>query len=176
MSSPAKRALPKPYPQAKRDLLPYSAIVGYTRDYEEPTLGEGFSEIKTINWVFEGDAEARTRWSMWLQLDGGLACIWFGIPTLMGFQTTSIRNNASTVDWRQCQCTTEIHSSSFFRPLKSFVVLSTCSTTWYKKWIKMTYSTRMPKTSNTSIRDSSSPPWLLCTNICSNLEYWAGNA
>ena len=75
MSSPAKRALPKPYPQAKRDLLPYSAIVGYTRDYEEPTLGEGFSEIKTINWVFEGDAEARTRWSMWLQLDGGLACI-----------------------------------------------------------------------------------------------------
>jgi len=32
-------------------------------------MSEGFSEMKTINWVFQGDAEARRRWSMWLQLD-----------------------------------------------------------------------------------------------------------
>jgi len=55
--------------QAKRDLLPYHAIAAYTKDYEAPTMSEGFSEIKTINWVFEGDAEAKRRWSMWLQLD-----------------------------------------------------------------------------------------------------------
>jgi len=53
----------------KRDLLPYSAIAGFTKDYEAPTMSEGFSEIKTVNWVFEGDAEAKRRWSMWLQLD-----------------------------------------------------------------------------------------------------------
>jgi hypothetical protein len=56
--------------QPKRDLLPYSAIAGFTKDYEAPTMSEGFSEIKTVNWVFEGDAEAKRRWSMWLQLDG----------------------------------------------------------------------------------------------------------
>jgi bifunctional polynucleotide phosphatase/kinase len=55
--------------EAKRDLLPYHAIAAYTKDYEAPTMSEGFSEIKTINWVFEGDAEAKRRWSMWLQLD-----------------------------------------------------------------------------------------------------------
>jgi len=32
-------------------------------------MSEGFSEIKTVNWVFEGSEEAKTRWSMWLQLD-----------------------------------------------------------------------------------------------------------
>ncbi|KIM72492.1 hypothetical protein PILCRDRAFT_16074 [Piloderma croceum F 1598] len=53
----------------RRDLLPYSAIAGFTKDYEAPTTSEGFSEIKTVNWVFEGDAEAKRRWSMWLQLD-----------------------------------------------------------------------------------------------------------
>jgi len=55
--------------EAKRNLLPYNAITGYTRDYEAPMMSEGFSEIKTINWVFQGDAEAKRRWSMWLQLD-----------------------------------------------------------------------------------------------------------
>jgi hypothetical protein len=66
--------------QPKRDLLPYSAIAGFTKDYEAPTMSEGFSEIKTINWVFEEDAEAKRRWSMWLQLDGERD---FQIKTLM---------------------------------------------------------------------------------------------
>jgi len=56
--------------EPKRDLLPYNAIAAYTKDYEAPTMSEGFSGIKTINWVFEGDVEAKRRWSMWLQLDG----------------------------------------------------------------------------------------------------------
>lgn len=56
--------------QPLRDLLPYSAITAYQKDYEEPTMSEGFTEIKIIHWVFEGDTDARRRWSMWLQLDG----------------------------------------------------------------------------------------------------------
>jgi len=53
----------------KQDLYPYFAISGYEKNYEEPTISEGFSEIKTIHWVFDGDAEAERRWSMWLQID-----------------------------------------------------------------------------------------------------------
>ena len=33
-------------------------------------MDEGFSEVRKVNWVFEGDEEARRRWSMWLQVDG----------------------------------------------------------------------------------------------------------
>ncbi|KAF7971630.1 hypothetical protein HWV62_20656 [Athelia sp. TMB] len=56
--------------EPKRELLPYGALSSYANAFEEPTLSEGFSEIKTVNWVFQGSEEARKRWSMWLQLDG----------------------------------------------------------------------------------------------------------
>ena len=56
--------------QTKRDLVPYSAFANFKSTYEEPTLAEGFSEIKTVNWKFEGGDDARERWSMWLQIDG----------------------------------------------------------------------------------------------------------
>ena len=56
--------------QTKRDLVPYSAFANFKSTYEEPTLAEGFAEIKTVNWKFEGSDEARERWSMWLQIDG----------------------------------------------------------------------------------------------------------
>ncbi|KAF7983148.1 hypothetical protein HWV62_24133 [Athelia sp. TMB] len=55
--------------EPKRELLPYGALASYANAFEEPTLSEGFSEIKTVNWVFQGSEEARKRWSMWLQLD-----------------------------------------------------------------------------------------------------------
>jgi bifunctional polynucleotide phosphatase/kinase len=38
----------------------------FREQYEEPTLKEGFLEIKKVNFVFEGTAEERKRWSMWL--------------------------------------------------------------------------------------------------------------
>lgn len=78
--------------QPKRDLLPPIAIAGYTRDFKVPTMSEGFSEIKTINWVFEGDAEAKRRWSMWLQLDGAWAFFWLGINA-EGFSADKIMKN-----------------------------------------------------------------------------------
>ncbi|KAL4249557.1 hypothetical protein ABKN59_005875 [Abortiporus biennis] len=56
--------------QTKREVLPYTALLNFQSMFEEPGLGEGFSEIKKINWVFEGTEEERARWNMWLQIDG----------------------------------------------------------------------------------------------------------
>ncbi|KIL00645.1 hypothetical protein PAXRUDRAFT_29641 [Paxillus rubicundulus Ve08.2h10] len=53
-----------------RDLLPYLAFIGFRDNYEEPKTSEGFSEVIKMDWSFNGDEEARTRWNMWLQIDG----------------------------------------------------------------------------------------------------------
>ena len=36
----------------------------------EPTVEEGYTEVRKVNWVFEGPEGAKRRWSMWLQIDG----------------------------------------------------------------------------------------------------------
>lgn len=59
-----------PFLQPKRTLVPYTAFVSFRNDYEEPTLNEGFSEIKNVHWVFHGTKEESRYWSMWLQIDG----------------------------------------------------------------------------------------------------------
>ncbi|KAI0747782.1 PNK3P-domain-containing protein [Daedaleopsis nitida] len=56
--------------EPNRSLLPMLAFNSYRTDFEEPTVDEGFSEVRKVNWVFEGDEEARRRWSMWLQIEG----------------------------------------------------------------------------------------------------------
>ncbi|KAH9925332.1 PNK3P-domain-containing protein [Fomitopsis serialis] len=56
--------------EPKRELLPFNAFTSFRAQYEEPELGEGFAEVKKVNWVFEGHEEERKRWSMWLQIDG----------------------------------------------------------------------------------------------------------
>ncbi len=56
--------------QPVRKLLPYSAFTSFLQNYEEPCSDEGYSEIKRINWVFNGSDEEKSRWSMWLQIDG----------------------------------------------------------------------------------------------------------
>ncbi|CDO70582.1 hypothetical protein BN946_scf184636.g15 [Trametes cinnabarina] len=56
--------------EAKRTLLPYSALTGFRADFEEPSVDEGFAEVRKVNFVFEGGEEERRRWSMWLQIDG----------------------------------------------------------------------------------------------------------
>ncbi|KAG6910893.1 hypothetical protein DXG01_006576 [Tephrocybe rancida] len=53
-----------------RELVPYIGFSGFRDNFEEPQLEEGFSEIKKVNWIFNGSAEERTNWSMWLQIDG----------------------------------------------------------------------------------------------------------
>ncbi|KAJ7150255.1 polynucleotide kinase 3 phosphatase-domain-containing protein [Mycena filopes] len=52
-----------------REALPRLAFTKYKDSFEEPELGEGFSQIKKINWVFEGTEEEREAWSRWLQVD-----------------------------------------------------------------------------------------------------------
>ncbi|KZT29942.1 PNK3P-domain-containing protein, partial [Neolentinus lepideus HHB14362 ss-1] len=56
--------------EPKRDLVPYLAYTSFRGAFEEPKADEGFEEVRTVNWVFEGDEEERRRWSMWLQIDG----------------------------------------------------------------------------------------------------------
>lgn len=58
--------------QTEKKLVPYSAIAGFESAYEEPTMKEGFDELKFIKWRpdFEGDAVKEQYWDMWLQIDG----------------------------------------------------------------------------------------------------------
>jgi bifunctional polynucleotide phosphatase/kinase len=44
------------------------AFTSFRANYEEPTLEEGFTEIKQINFRFEGTEEERRRWNMWLDI------------------------------------------------------------------------------------------------------------
>ncbi|KAI0086680.1 PNK3P-domain-containing protein [Irpex rosettiformis] len=54
----------------KRELLGYMAFTSFRNAYQAPTLDEGLSEIKQVNFIFEGSEEERRRWSMWLQIEG----------------------------------------------------------------------------------------------------------
>lgn len=65
-----KSILRSTFLQPKRDLVPYTAFLSFRNDYDEPTLKEGFSEIKKVHWVFQGTEEEKRYWSMWLQIDG----------------------------------------------------------------------------------------------------------
>jgi len=52
----------------KRDFIDYSAYVSFAKQMEEPELGEGFRDIRKINWIFEGTEEEHKRWNRWLEL------------------------------------------------------------------------------------------------------------
>ena len=45
------------------------AFTSFRVNYQEPTVDEGFVEIKRINFRFEGTEEERKRWNMWLEID-----------------------------------------------------------------------------------------------------------
>ncbi|KLO19121.1 PNK3P-domain-containing protein [Schizopora paradoxa] len=57
-------------PWEMRSLTPKSNFETYKATHEEPTLAEGFGEIKKVHWKFEGEEEERRLWNMWLQIDG----------------------------------------------------------------------------------------------------------
>jgi len=50
--------------EAKRDKVPSIAYFGFQKNYEEPSVEEGFSEIVDVRWCFEGGEEERRRWSV----------------------------------------------------------------------------------------------------------------
>jgi len=53
-----------------RDLVPYAAFSSFRDNFEQPSTNEGFKEIITAHWVFEGGTKELERWKMWLQIDG----------------------------------------------------------------------------------------------------------
>jgi bifunctional polynucleotide phosphatase/kinase len=53
-------------PDEKRTLLPGSAFVSYERDYERPTEDEGFDELRTVDFVWEGDESQRRLWERYV--------------------------------------------------------------------------------------------------------------
>lgn len=49
-----------------RSILPGSAFSTFSMSFEMPELSEGFSEIRYVNFVFQGNAEQRRRWEGWM--------------------------------------------------------------------------------------------------------------
>lgn len=51
----------------QRAILPDVAFENFNKSFEEPSVDEGFAEIKTVNFVFtDGGEEALKMWSRWL--------------------------------------------------------------------------------------------------------------
>jgi bifunctional polynucleotide phosphatase/kinase len=53
-------------PGEGRTLLPGSAFVSYGRDSERPMEDEGFDELRTVNFVWEGDETQRGLWMRYM--------------------------------------------------------------------------------------------------------------
>ncbi|KIO19192.1 hypothetical protein M407DRAFT_31177 [Tulasnella calospora MUT 4182] len=51
-----------------REMLGYGVFTQYQNAFQPPTVEEGFSEVKTINWIFEGSEEDRRRFNMYLDV------------------------------------------------------------------------------------------------------------
>ncbi|KAH8116055.1 PNK3P-domain-containing protein [Phellopilus nigrolimitatus] len=56
--------------KSDRKLIPYTAFLSFAQGFEEPSVHEGFHDVKTVNWIFEGDSSKERFWKMWLQIDG----------------------------------------------------------------------------------------------------------
>ncbi|KAJ7242548.1 PNK3P-domain-containing protein [Mycena haematopus] len=52
-----------------REMLPKLAFTSFKDNFEEPELSEGFSQIKKVNWVFDGTVAERKVWARWYHLD-----------------------------------------------------------------------------------------------------------
>ncbi|KAG6813109.1 hypothetical protein H0H92_013963 [Tricholoma furcatifolium] len=56
--------------EPKRELIPYTGFAGFRSNFEQPDIEEGYTQIRKVNWIFNGSEEEKTYWSMWLQIDG----------------------------------------------------------------------------------------------------------
>ncbi|KAJ7606788.1 polynucleotide kinase 3 phosphatase-domain-containing protein [Roridomyces roridus] len=54
--------------ESPREVVPKVAYTGYKKQFEEPQRDEGFTEIKKINWIFDGTEEERKAWAKWFVL------------------------------------------------------------------------------------------------------------
>ncbi|BEI84414.1 hypothetical protein CcaverHIS002_0410180 [Cutaneotrichosporon cavernicola] len=60
------RAFFAPKDEPKREILPESAFASYKSGFEPPTLKEGFDELRTVNFVWDGTDEQRILWDQYL--------------------------------------------------------------------------------------------------------------
>ncbi|GAA5912573.1 hypothetical protein JCM6882_004806 [Rhodosporidiobolus microsporus] len=50
----------------KRDVLPMIAFQGFAKNFQQPSMDEGFDEVKQINFKFDGSPEELKKWQRWL--------------------------------------------------------------------------------------------------------------
>jgi bifunctional polynucleotide phosphatase/kinase len=51
-------------PQKRRSYLPSGAFSSFQKSFETPDTTEGFAEVKTVQWVFQGTDEEKALWTM----------------------------------------------------------------------------------------------------------------
>lgn len=51
--------------EKKREIVPGMAYNIYNRNFKEPEVGEGFVEVKKVNFVWEGEEEEKKEWERW---------------------------------------------------------------------------------------------------------------
>jgi bifunctional polynucleotide phosphatase/kinase len=42
------------------------AFASFAADFEQPTLDEGFDELRSVNFRWEGDEQQRKKWDMYM--------------------------------------------------------------------------------------------------------------
>ena len=60
------RACYAPVDEPVRGLLPGSAFSGYIARFESPTMDEGFDEVRSVTFRFEGNEAQRQKWGMYM--------------------------------------------------------------------------------------------------------------
>ena len=60
------RAVYNPKGEQARELLPQSAFWSYTSAFEQPDVKEGFDELRSVNFVWEGTEQERRFWDMYM--------------------------------------------------------------------------------------------------------------
>ncbi|KAF9516397.1 hypothetical protein BS47DRAFT_1315489 [Hydnum rufescens UP504] len=50
--------------QKRRSYLPSGAFFSFQKSFEAPDTNEGFAEVKTVQWVFQGTEEEKALWTM----------------------------------------------------------------------------------------------------------------
>lgn len=60
------RAFYAPKGEAKREILPETAFASYKAAFVPPEVKEGFEEVRTVNFVWEGTEDQRSLWDQYL--------------------------------------------------------------------------------------------------------------